>query len=116
MTGGRFLAVRPDAPWHDKFAGGGDQLLAAWLRMICRAKQMERSIFPSRQAMSDALSVDPEILADMIRRELVDERKGQVSIHDWTDHQITFNLERHRAQAAERKRRQRERQRSDTDG
>jgi len=118
MNGGWFLAIRPEAPWHDKFAGGGDRLLAGWLRMMCRAKQMGRCSFPSLDSLADALTVDRELLDDMVRRELVDvnRRDGSASIHDWEDHQVTFNLEQHRAAAAERKRRQRERERSATDG
>jgi hypothetical protein len=116
MVGGRFLAVRPDAPWHDKFAGGGDRLLAGWLRMLCRAKQMERVCFPSADALADALAVPPDLVADMIERELIDrDRKGGVTIHDWEDHQQTFSLEKYRADAARRKREQRSREREEVE-
>ena len=111
------MAIRPTAPWHDKFAGGGDRLLAGWLRMVCRAKLAERVDYPDLDTMADALSVPRDLLDDMVRRELVDvaRRTGRVSIHDWSDHQVTYDVARYRELAAARQARKRARDRAQED-
>lgn len=104
----RFYSDALDNPKVQRLPG---ELFKAWVNILCLANRSKaRGVLPPLEDVAFALRLSEEqaaeVIAELVRRGLLDERDDGTGPHDWLELQPEYETPR---AAAERKRRQRDR-------